>query len=59
MREVESQNPEMIRRMVKLVPFRRLASPEEQASVVSFLVSDDAQWITGQIISTSGCLTMS
>ena len=59
MREVEAQNPEMIRRMVKLVPFRRLASPEEQASVVSFLVSDDAQWITGQIISTSGGLTMS
>ena len=59
MREVEAQNPEMIRRMVKLVPFRRLASPDEQASVVSFLVSDDAQWITGQIISTSGGLTMS
>ncbi|MBS38483.1 MAG: hypothetical protein CMO26_21480 [Thiotrichales bacterium] len=58
MREVEAQNPEMISRMVRLVPFRRLASPEEQASVVSFLVSEDAQWITGQVISTSGGLTM-
>ena len=58
MREVEQQNPEMIRRMTKLVPFRRLGTPEEQASVVSFLVSDDARWITGQVISTSGGLTM-
>ena len=59
MREVEQQNPEMIKRMVKLVPFRRIASAEEQASVISFLVSEDARWITGQVISTSGGLTMS
>jgi 2-hydroxycyclohexanecarboxyl-CoA dehydrogenase len=58
MREVEQQNPEMIRRMVKMVPFRRLGTPEEQADVVSFLVSNDARWITGQVISTSGGLTM-
>ena len=59
MREVEQQNPEMLRRMVKLVPFRRIATAEEQASVISFLVSEDARWITGQVISTSGGLTMS
>lgn len=58
MREVKEQNPEMILRMTKLVPFRRLAQPEEQADVVSFLVSEDARWITGQVISTSGGLTM-
>ena len=58
MREVEQQNPEMIRRMTKLVPFRRLGTPEEQAAAVSFLISDDARWITGQVISTSGGLTM-
>ncbi len=58
MREVEKQNPEMIAKMVKAVPFRRLGTPEEQADVVSFLVSNDARWITGQVISTSGGLTM-
>ena len=58
LREVEQQNPEMVRRMVRTVPFRRLATPEEQASVVSFLVSDDARWLTGQVISSSGGLTM-
>ena len=40
------------------MPFRRLGTPEEQADVVSFLLSDDARWITGQVISTSGGLTM-
>ena len=58
MREVEQQNPEMIRRIEKMVPFRRIGNPEEQASVVSFLISDDARWLTGQVISTSGGLTM-
>lgn len=58
MREVEKQYPEMIQKMVKAVPFRRLGTPEEQADVVSFLLSDDARWITGQAISTSGGLTM-
>ena len=58
LREVEEQNPEMIRRMVKMVPFRRMGNPEEQAAVVSFLVSEDARWLTGQVISTSGGLVM-
>lgn len=58
MRDVEQQNPKMVEKMVALVPFRRVAEPEEQASVISFLVSEDAKWITGQVISTSGGLTM-
>jgi len=58
LRQVEQQNPELIRRMTRLVPFRRLGTPQEQAAVVSFLVSEDANWITGQVISTSGGLTM-
>jgi 2-hydroxycyclohexanecarboxyl-CoA dehydrogenase len=58
MRDVEKQYPEMISKMVKNVPFRRLGTPQEQADVVSFLLSDDARWVTGQVISTSGGLTM-
>ena len=38
MREVEQQNPEMIKRMVRLVPFRRIATAEEQASVILSLI---------------------
>ena len=55
--EIE-ENPELIRRMTKSIPFRRVAQPEDQAAAVSFLVSDGAAYITGQVISVSGGLTM-
>ena len=51
-------NPELIRRMVRLIPFRRVARPEDQAAAVSFLLSPDADYITGQTISVSGGLVM-
>ena len=51
-------NPDLIQRMTRLIPFRRVAQPEDQANTVSFLVSDDAAYITGQVISVSGGLTM-
>jgi 3-oxoacyl-[acyl-carrier protein] reductase len=37
-------------------PLRRIGKPEDIASVVSFLASDDARWITGQVISATGGL---
>jgi 3-oxoacyl-[acyl-carrier protein] reductase len=37
-----------------LVPLRRFGTPEEVAGVVSFLVSKDAAYITGEIISVNG-----
>ena len=55
--EIE-ENPDLIHRMTRLIPFRRVAQPEDQAGAVSFLVSDDASYITGQVISVSGGLTM-
>ncbi|MFB2551348.1 SDR family NAD(P)-dependent oxidoreductase [Ensifer soli] len=51
-------HPEMVARMLKAIPFRRAAEPSEQASVVSYLLSDDASYITGQVLSVSGGLTM-
>jgi 3-oxoacyl-[acyl-carrier protein] reductase len=38
----------------RLVPMNRLGTPAEVASVVSFLVSDDAAYVTAQVISVSG-----
>lgn len=35
-------------------PLRRLGTPEDIADVVAFLLSDDARWITGQIICVNG-----
>lgn len=35
-------------------PMGRIGQPEDAARLVAFLVSDDAQWITGQIIHSDG-----
>ncbi len=44
--------------MLKLVSMKRYGEPEEIASVVSFLCSDDASYVTGQTIEISGGLMM-
>lgn len=43
---------------VKAIPMRRFAKPSEVANAIVFLVSADSDYITGQIISVSGGLTM-
>jgi 3-oxoacyl-[acyl-carrier protein] reductase len=40
----------------KTIPARRLGEPEEVAALVGFLVSDQAGYITGQVISVNGGL---
>jgi 2-hydroxycyclohexanecarboxyl-CoA dehydrogenase len=44
--------------LTKAIPFGRLGQPEDLAGIVAFLASDEAAFITGQIISASGGLTM-
>lgn len=52
------QDPEVVARTLKVIPFRRMAKPAEQAAMISFLCSPDASYITGQAYSVSGGLTM-
>ena len=40
----------------KLIPLGRFGKPEEVAALASFLASDDAAYITGQVISINGGL---
>jgi 2-hydroxycyclohexanecarboxyl-CoA dehydrogenase len=42
----------------RAIPFRRLGQPDDIAGIVAFLASDEASFITGQVISVSGGLTM-
>ncbi len=44
--------------LIKAIPFRRLGQPEDVASTVVFLASDEAAFLTGQTVSVSGGLTM-
>lgn len=51
-------NDEQKEEFLKNIPLRRPAEPEDIASLVSFLASDDASYITGQVIHIDGGLAM-
>ena len=44
--------------LARAIPFGRLGQPSDLPGAVAFLASDDAAFITGQVISVSGGLTM-
>ena len=42
----------------QMSPFKRLGLPSDVADVVAFLVSEQARWLTGQVIQAGGGLVM-
>jgi 2-hydroxycyclohexanecarboxyl-CoA dehydrogenase len=44
--------------LTKAIPFRRLGRPEEVADAILFFAGEHATYITGQVLSVSGGLTM-
>lgn len=50
-------NPEQRKTLVDMIPLRRTAQPDEIANVVKFLASQDANYITGQVLCVDGGLT--
>ncbi len=54
----QSFDPKLKAALTKAIPFRRIGQPEEVAAAVVFFASDAASYITGQVLSVSGGLTM-
>jgi 2-hydroxycyclohexanecarboxyl-CoA dehydrogenase len=56
--QVADYSQRMYDAVVKSIPLRRIAQPDDIAGVVGFLASDAASYMTGQTISVSGGITM-
>ena len=50
----EGKTEEQIQQMAQMAAFGRLGKVEDIADAVAFLASDDARWITGQVIHVNG-----
>ncbi|MGH2583725.1 MAG: SDR family NAD(P)-dependent oxidoreductase, partial [Dehalococcoidia bacterium] len=46
--------PEMEARVPATIPLRRLGQPEDAADVILFLASEQARWVTGQLLYVGG-----
>jgi len=44
--------------VIRAIPMRRLGTPEDVANVVAFFVGEDSKYLTGQVLSIDGGLTM-
>jgi len=53
-----SLSPDLIAKGLDMTPLGHPGTPEDIANAVAFLVSDDASYITGQVLSVDGGLAM-
>ena len=45
-------------KIIKSYPLKRIGTPEDVAPIVVFLCSNNASWITGQVVSVNGGFCM-
>jgi NAD(P)-dependent dehydrogenase (short-subunit alcohol dehydrogenase family) len=54
----EEKYARRVQSVLKLYPTGRIGEPEDIASAIAFLCSDEASWITGQVLSVNGGFVM-
>ena len=47
-------SPQIVERVARLFPAGRWGTPEDAARLVTWLCTDDAAWVTGQVINSEG-----
>ncbi|MDR7378236.1 3-oxoacyl-[acyl-carrier protein] reductase [Rhodoferax ferrireducens] len=52
--DTEMVEPHVLEEALKIIPLRRMGTPQEVAAVVAFLMTQDAAYITRQVISVNG-----
>jgi meso-butanediol dehydrogenase/(S,S)-butanediol dehydrogenase/diacetyl reductase len=50
------REPDVLERLVKWYPLRRVGTPDDVANAALFLASDEASWITGTVLRVDGGL---
>ncbi len=55
---LDAMSPETLEAMLKMVPLGRKGKPEEVAYAAAFLASDQAAYITGQVLGVDGGMAM-
>ena len=50
------KEPAIFERLVRWYPLRRVGEPADVAAAAVFLASDDASWITGEVLRVDGGL---
>jgi 2-hydroxycyclohexanecarboxyl-CoA dehydrogenase len=58
LRNAMAGREKLLEAMKRSVPMRRLGQPDDIAGAVAFFASADADYVTGQVLSVSGGLTM-
>jgi NAD(P)-dependent dehydrogenase (short-subunit alcohol dehydrogenase family) len=54
----EEKYQKRVKTILRMYPTGRLGEPEDAAAMITFLLSDQASWVTGQVISVNGGFAM-